>query len=601
MAAIDPAAYLRSIAPFRDLPAAPFENAARALEVVFHPAGTRLVRRGGEPLHHLYVVRKGAVRLERDGQTLQVLEEGETFGYTSLLTREATLDVFVEEDLVAYRLPDAAFQSLLADARFAGHFATGVAARLRASLGRSPISAFRGDVDVEVQQIAPRAPVWIDGDATVAEAARLMRREHISSLLVRGDPPAILTDRDLRSRVLAEGRGPATRVVDVCTAPLRTLPATAPLIEAWSTLLDAGVHHLPLTRGGRIEGMVTSTDLLRHTAHGPVGLLQSVERLASRDQLPGYAGRVAEMASALVASGLDALVIAGFVARLNDALLERILRWAESDLGAPPAPYAWIVFGSEGRMEQTLLTDQDNALVYAEEGAAHRPWFQALAERVNGDLQAAGFPECPGGYMARNWHGPLTDWIERFSGWIEVPNPQALLAAAIFFDFRRVGGALDLAPLEAILQASSAKTPFLRFFAGAAMEFHPPPSFLLRLRGESSTVDLKAHGISPIVFLARCFGLEAGSRARTTIERLEASARAGLVDEEECARVVEAFRFLMGLRLRRQLEALASGTGATSRLALSELSAIERTRLKDAFRAVQSWHQSAKYHYQTRF
>jgi CBS domain-containing protein len=539
------------------------------------------------------------VRLERGGRALQLLEEGEIFGYTSLLKKEATLDVVVEEDLVAYRLAEPAFELLLSDARFAGHFAVRVAERLRASVGGGGIPASGPDLGVEVRQIAPRAPVWIAAGATVGEAARTMRRERISSLLVRTDPPGIITDRDLRGRVVAEGLGPSTPVHEVCSRPLRTVDAATPVHAAWATLLDAAVHHLPITCDGEIVGMVTSTDFLRHTAPGPIAVLRSVERLASRESLPGYAGKVAEMSASLLASGLDALVIAGFVARLNDALVHRLLAWAEEDLGPPPAPYAWIVFGSEGRMEQTLLTDQDNAIVHADDGGAAREWFAALAARVNGDLVAAGFPECPGGYMARNWTGPLSEWAERFRGWLEVPNPEALLVASIFFDFRRVGGTLDLEPLEAMLGTARHKTTFLRLFAGASMEYHPPPRFLLRLRGESSVVDLKSHGVSPIVFLARCFGLEAGTRARSTPERLDAAVRAGLVSEEERATVLEAFRFLLGLRLQRQLEARARGAPLTTKVALSELSAVERARLKDAFRAVEEWHEQAKHHYQT--
>ena len=119
---------------------------------------------------------------------------------------------------------------------------------------------------------------------------------------------------------------------------------------------------------------------------------------------------MAEMVSALLAARLDPVMIAGLVARLNDALLRPILRWAEADLGPAPAPWAWVALGSEGRMEQTLLTDQDNALVFADEGAGARAWYQAFAERVNDDLEAAGFPRCPGGYMARNWLGTMAEW-----------------------------------------------------------------------------------------------------------------------------------------------------------------------------------------------
>jgi len=601
MAAIDPVVFLRSTAPFHALPQALFDAAARRLEVSYHPAGTHLARVGGEPLRHLYVIRKGSVRLERDGQTVQMLEEGETFGYTSLITGEATMEVEVEEDLVAYRLPGQEFRRLLGDAQFARHFAVGLSERLKSSLEHSPVATFQANLSLEVRQLLRRPAAWVGPEATVGEAATLMREERISSVLVRTDPPGILTDRDFRNRVLAAGLGPDTPVTQIFTRPLRTVEAATPIYAAWQTLLDEGVHHLPVTRGGEIAGVLTSTDLLRCNAQGPMAVLKSVERLPSRDALPGYATRVVEMASALLAGRLDASVIAGFVARLNDVLLSRILHWAEKDLGAPPAPYAWIVFGSEGRMEQTLLTDQDNALIYAEEGAAQRDWFQAFAERVNADLEAAGFPACSGGYMGKNWHGPLSEWVERFTGWMEVPNPQALLVASIFFDFRRVGGGLDLEPLEEVVSRAAQKPLFLRFLAKAALEFHPRASLLLRLEGGASEVDLKLHGISPIVFLARCYGLEVGSRARSTLDRLDAAAKAGLMDEDLHASVSEAYRFLVGLRLRLQLRQLSEGRPSSSKVALSDLSAVERGRLKDAFRAIKGWQEKAAYHYQTVF
>ncbi len=601
MSANDPVAFLRATQPFQALPATLFEEAARELDVVYHPAGTRIARAGGEPLQHLFVIRKGAVRLERDGQTIQIVEEGEAFGYTSLMTGTATLDVHVEEDLVAYRIPAARFHLLLADAQFAGHYAVGLAERLKASLEHSPVATFRSDLSREVQHLVRRPAVWVEPEATVGAAARVMRDEGISSVLVRTEPPGIVTDRDFRNRVLAAELGPETPVTRIYTRPLKTVPASTPIYEAWTTLLDEGVHHMPIVREGRIAGVLTSGDLLKHSSQGPVAVLRSVERLAGRESLPGYGTKVAEMAAALVAGKLDATVISGFVARLNDALLRRIVRWAESDLGPPPAPYAWIAFGSEGRMEQTLLTDQDNALVFAEEGEASRGWYQALAERVNDDLEAAGFPRCPGGYMARKWNGPLSEWTRRFAGWVDAPSAQALLEASIFFDYRRVEGSLDLSPLDGIVAESAKKTVFLRFLAKSAMEFRPPPSFLLRLRGESSEVDLKAHGISPVVFLARCYAIEAGATARNTVDRIDAAAAAGLSDRGLLEVVSEAYRFLLGLRLRLQIALIAEGRPTTNRVALSQLSAIERTRLKDAFRAIRTWQDRAAFHFKTEF
>ena len=600
MASLDPVAFLRATPPFSALPAALFDEAAGSLEIGYYPSGAQLVGVGAEPLQHLYVIRKGAVRLERDGQTLQVLEEGETFGYTSLLTGKATLDVRVEDDLLAYRLPAAQFRLLLSDAQFAGHFAVAVSQRLRSSLEHSPVTTFKADLQLEVAQLIRRPAIWVEAGATVGEAARVMRDQKVSSVLVRGDPPGIVTDRDFRNRVLAEGLGPETPAAAVFSRPLRAVDAATPVSAAWTALLDSGSHHLPIRRGEEIVGVLTSTDLLKVHAPGPVAVLRRVERMADRSALPGYAAKVTEMVGALLAGGLEAELMAGYVARLNDALVRRLLSFAEADLGPPPAPYAWVVMGSEGRMEQTLLTDQDNALVYDDRGEPHRAWFQALAEHVNADLEAAGFPPCHGGYMARHWLGTVSEWVQRFAGWFEVRKPQELLVASTFFDFRKVGGALDLEPLEAALANTAQHPVFLRYLARAALDLRPPNSLLLRLR-ESTELDLKMQGLAPIVLLARCYGLEIGSRERNTHTRLEAAVKAGLMSQEVFNVVSEAYRFLLGLRLRLQLKLAAEGKPAINKLAFSDLSAVERSRLKDAFRAIKSWQDMAAYHYQASF
>jgi CBS domain-containing protein len=600
MASLDPVAYLRSTPPFHALPQALFDLAARTLEVGFYPAGSQLVRVGGEPLQHLYVIRKGSVRLEREGQTLQVLEEGETFGYTSLITDKATLDVMVEDDLLAYRFPGVEFRKLLGDAAFAGHFAVGLSQRLKSSLEHSPVATFKADLNLEVQALLRRPAIWVEPTATVGQAAKVMRDQHISSVLVRSDPPGIVTDRDFRNRVLAEGLGPETPLTAVLSRPIRAVDATTPISAAWTTLLDSGGHHLPVRRGEEIAGVLTSTDLLKCHAPGPVAVLRRVERLADRSALPGYATKVTEMVSALLAGGLEADVIAGYVARLNDALVRRVLAFAEADLGAAPAPYAWLTMGSEGRMEQTLLTDQDNALVFADEGEPQRAWFQALAERTNADLEAAGFPRCSGGYMASRWNGTTSEWAQRFAGWFEARKPQELLEASTFFDIRKVAGRLDLEPLEQALSRTAQHPVFLRYLAQAALDLRPPSSLGLRLR-ESSEVDLKMQGLSPIVCLARCYGLEIGSPARNTRERLEAAVKEGLMSAEVFGAVSEAYRFLLGLRLRLQLRLLAEGRPVNNKVALAALSGIERSRLKDSFRAVKTWQEMAAYHYQASF
>src|SRR5512145_287580 len=219
MTSLDPVAFVRGTPPFDALPAPAFEEAAKALEIVFHPAGTRVLVRGGAPSQHLYVIRKGAVRLERESQTLQVLEEGEIFGFTSLISGKATIDVIVEEDLLAYRLPRKHFEALLAHAPFAGHFASGLAERLRHSLEHSQAVSFQPDLAVPVSTLLRGPAVRVAREARVGEAARVMADESISSVLVDSDPPGILTDRDFCRRVLAAGKGPETPVIEVASSP----------------------------------------------------------------------------------------------------------------------------------------------------------------------------------------------------------------------------------------------------------------------------------------------------------------------------------------------------------------------------------------------
>ncbi|ABS25028.1 DUF294 nucleotidyltransferase-like domain-containing protein [Anaeromyxobacter sp. Fw109-5] len=600
MVALDPVAFVRSTPPFDGLPQPVFDAAAHAIEIVFHPAGTRLLSRGGEPSRHLFVIRKGAVRLEREGQTVQLLEEGEIFGFTSLISGEATLDVTVEEDLLAYRLPRPEFEALLAHAAFAGHFASGLAERLRNSLEHSQVASFQPDLGVPVATLLRgRTPVRVPPSATVGEAARTMAERCVSSAIVDSTPPGIVTDRDFARRVLAAGRGPETPVLEVASAPARAVPAETPVYEAWRILLDAGVHHLPVTRGDDIVGVVSSTDLLRFTAAGPVAVMRSVERLSSRDALPGYGSRVAEMASALFAGGLDPIVIGGFVARLNDSLLARILRLAEADLGPPPTPYSWLAFGSEGRMEQTLLTDQDNALVYGEDSPAARAYFARFAERAIADLQAAGFPRCPGGYMATRWQGALEEWRERFHGWLEKATPTALLEASIFFDFRPVHGQLDVSALHALAARAGGARTFLSAMAKSALTFRPPGGLVLRIRGDTSTVDLKLKGISSIVFLARVYGLEAGARTSNTLGRIRAAFDAGLIAKDTLETLTEAYGFLLRLRLREQLRMIAEGRPPVNVVSIADLSSLERSRLRDTFRAIETWQERAAYHYRT--
>jgi CBS domain-containing protein len=585
--------------PFDRLDEADLEEIGQALELAHFPRGSQILARGGNPSQALYLICEGAVRLEREGQVVQVLEEGEFFGYISLLSRQSPpFDVVAEEATLIYQIKENVFHDLLDRPPFAEFFLKSLSERLQqtAGLETSPLA---GNMTLPVEVLISRPPVYIRAEASVAEAARTMRQARISSVLVSDEPPGIITDRDLRSRVLAESLGPETPVRRVMTRPLKTLPADTLVYEALLVMLQDNIHHLPLTRQGQVVGVITDTDLLRHHTKSPFYLLKRVQRLAEKDALAQHALDVAGMAETLFAGGLDVAQIGRIVASLNDALIKRLLVLAEEELGPPPAAYAWIVFGSEGRQEQSLLTDQDNALVYAEDSPTTQAYFEQLARRVIQDLIRAGFPPCPGGYMATTWRYPLAEWERRFREWVHTPEPQALLEAAIFFDFRVIHGTLALDSLEEIFLRAGKQGLFLAHLARTALGFQPPLSFFHRIREDEDGVDLKKGGIAPIVGLARLYALEAGAVARPTLDRLEAAGQWGTLSRDGAELLAEAFRFILSLRLREQLRAYRAGEQPGNRVRLEQLSALERRHLKESFLAIREIQALTAMHFHT--
>ena len=595
---MEPVDFLRGHPPWSRLDAPSLKAVEDALEIAYAPRGARVLRQGGAPAAFLYVVRKGALRLERDGRLLQTLEEGDPFGFPSLIGRASPhADVVAAEDSLLYQVPEAVFRRLMETPAFLEAFVLELGGRLRraAALEPLPIAAELGS-RVGALPIAPL--VEVAPGASVGDAARLMREAGVSAVLVPGEPPGLLTDSDLRGRVLAEGRGPSTDAAAVASRPVRTIAKDATLGEALVFLLEHRVHHAPVESGGRIVGIVTDADLLRLQAKSPLSLLRAIARL-SRADLPRYATQLAAAVEALAWSGLEATRIGPIVARLNDALAARLLRLAEEDLGPAPCPYAWIVHGSAGRLEQTLVTDQDDAIAFADDTDEARAFFPRLAARVVEDLTAAGFPRCPGGYVATAWTRPVDGWRRLLREMVEAPEPERVMNALNFLDLRAAAGALDVAPLEEALRAAGRAPLFLAHLARASIGLQPPLGPFRTLRRDEGGIDLKKGGLAPVASLARLHAIEAGSAARPTLARLEAAADAGVLSREGASTLAEAFRFLCGLRLRAQLLGLREGRPLDERVPVEALTALERRHLKDVFVAVREMQEAVRERYET--
>ncbi|MDX1674867.1 MAG: DUF294 nucleotidyltransferase-like domain-containing protein [Longimicrobiales bacterium] len=592
--------FIRSHPPFDALGEEALACMVEAAEIVYLPRGERVLAQGGQPARHMYLIRRGAVRLERDGQVVMVLEDGDLFGFPSLTSGDPpSFDAITDEDTLAYRLVEAPCAHLLRESAWTEFLVQGLQARLRRTAVQEAGPAGGGLAD-PVAELVQGDPVWLPPEATVQGAAETMRDRGISSVLVSGDEPGIVTDRDLRVRVLASGLGPETTLDRIATRPVLTLPANAPLHEAVAFMVANQIHHLPVTEEGAITGVIANGDVLRHHSQSPLHLARRLGRVDDPAELDGYSDEITATVRRLFDGGVEAARIGRLIAGLNDTVVRNALRLAEEELGAPPREYEWIVFGSEGRMEQTLLTDQDNALIWAGDADPEvAAYFDRLASRVVGTLLRAGFPRCKGGYMATRWAMPMEEWRRQFRRWIELEEPTALMDAANFFDFRGVRGELPLEPLHELLATAGRNQIFLAHLAAASMAFKPPLGIFGRLKDHDGGIDLKRDGIIPIVGIARVHGLAAGSRARASRQRLQDAAEAGVVAPDDADTLSEALGFLLRLRLRAQLAARKRGEAPSNTIDIETLSTLERRHLKEAFLLVRDAQDAMAQRYRT--
>jgi CBS domain-containing protein len=603
------ARFLARHPPFDRLPAELLAQTATTVEIEFFPRGNRILRQGGEPTRFLYLIVKGTVELRQaagDGssEVVETLAAGETFGQLSLLSGAPHLwDAVAGEDVLAYLIPADQVERLQQQPAFEALLARRAGDRLRHAVAASTAGAPLNLLSVQAGELPSRPLVTCASHDTVAQAARRMRDQRVSSLIVEGRPPGLVTATDLRDRVLAAGLGPDTPVGQVMSTPLHTMPAEATVGELLLAMVERGVHHLPLTRHGRLVGMVTDADLLRHQSSHPLLVRRQLDRATGPEGLAGYAREVTAAAARLVRAGAPAGDVTRFVASAHDALFVRAVRDGEAALGPPPCPYALLILGSGARREPTLRTDQDHALVLADDPPPDADdWFAALAERLAATLEGCGLPRCPGDVMATNpaRRVPLGAWQDQFAQWIEQPEEEALLGAAIFFDFRRLHGDLEAErPLRRVVGWAAGNRRFLGRLAAAALRRRPPLGFLRHLRGEQrGRLDLKAHGTAPIVDLARLLALEAGSPETGTVARLREAAERGRVGTA-AADLAASFEYLQQVRLRHQADRLAAGDAPDDIVALAELTALQRRWLKDTVHLLHTCQESVRIAFRT--
>lgn len=560
--------FLRAYPPYGTLDAADLQALVASLQVRFLPRGASADVTGG-----VFIVRRGELDLGGEhygpGDTLG--------GGVRTGTAQATTDSWL------YVLPPEQAERWLSHPALHEFLTSELSARLRAADAGLDLESFVvHDLMVPPQLVAP--------DATVQQAAARMRDERVSSVMVPLEGSfGILTDKDLRNRVLADGLPPTTPVREVMSAPALTAPENVTALSALNLMFRHNIRHLPLMRGPQLVGMVGTAQLLRLQTRGVGFLVQDLLDAPDEDALVARAHGIQEHAAQMRISGQRAEQIARISSYAYDALYRRAIALAEGALGPPPGPYAWVLLGSIARRESGLNPDQDHQLLIEHE--THRPYFEALAQRVETLLERAGLPGCSGGVMASRHLLTREAYAAQMRQWFRIPDPQALLNVTIFFDPRVVAGDLDVREARNVRLSARQHPLFLAHLTRLAASHRPPLGFRQRIRaGPGDTLDLKTQGLALIVDLARLQALSTGEAGASTFVRLREPGQDRLLHPDTCADLRAAYSYLMDLRLELQVAQLSAGQALSQRLPLHSLSGPQEVHLREVFKLIARVH-----------
>jgi CBS domain-containing protein len=446
-----------------------------------------------------------------------------------------------------------------------------------------------------------RAPVTLPPTATIRAAAQTMKELRVSSVLLveQGHLFGLVTDRDLRNRVVAQGLDIDRPVADIATLAPLTANASSPAFEALLLMARHNIHHVPVMDGQQVAGMITATDLTEQHSTSAVYLVGDIYKQPSVEGLSQISAKVKLLQQNLAAADASAYSTGHIITAVTDALTVRLIHLAEAEFGPAPVDYAWVAAGSQARSEQTARSDQDNCLILDDrfDEARHGAYFARFSKFVCDGLADCGYIHCPGEMMAMTdkWRQPRQRWAQYFHQWVDQPKPMALMLTCVFFDLRAIHGKGEL--LESlrseVLQRTRGNSLFLAHMVGNALKHRPPLGLfgnlsLIRGGDNARTIDLKHTGIVPIVDLARVYALAGGMAAVNTHDRLEVAAQAGEISVQGAHDLRDALEFLGKLRIAHQARQTRQGLAPDNFLALEEVSNFERSQLKDAFGVVQT-------------
>ncbi len=594
--------FLRENPPFDALEPSELERVAAAAELERHAMGATIFLQGAEPPRHLRVVRTGAVEIVLDGRVLDLLGEGELFGHASMLSGLPTgFEARAREDTVCYRIPAEVAQEPLS--RPAG-------LRFVARSLLEPWDAFADRLATEPGVDSPLQPVGslLRGDPVVCppetpirEAAAMMTAAHVTAVVVElGDGSlGILTDRDLRTQVVADGVSGEEPVSRVMSAPAYTCPPSRLGSDVLLDMLDRGFRHFPVvSTTGKILGVVEEIDLVAAQTRSSFYLRRRIARAQTVAELTETARALRPTVIAMHDAHVAATNIAAVYSVVVDALTRRMLELTVAEAGALGAEFAWLALGSQARREALPGSDIDSAIVWfgAGDDERVRARLVAVGRTVVERLEACGLRADAHGATASDprFVRSLESWGRAVGSWIGDPTQdKALVLLSVLVDSRPVWGVHRGTPLADKFRLAPRNQALLRLLARFALSHRPPTGFFRGLVVESTgehrgRLDLKNGGAIPIVDLARWAGIAAGVTNASTTERLRAAAASGTLSGTDAQTLTDAYELITGLRVEHQAGQLRAGVSPDDHVDPGALSRLTRSYLREAFRAVAS-------------
>ncbi|MCK7629644.1 DUF294 nucleotidyltransferase-like domain-containing protein [Shewanella sp. JNE10-2] len=589
--------FLKGLVPFDTLPDEVVLRCAKAITIGYYSKASGYVSFDANA-PKLYIVRSGAFEVrDPEGVLVDRVGEGEFFGFSTLLSGEKVVNkVVILEDGLVYHLPQSLFDQLRSESRhFDKFFTRAFAKRLR---HEARFKAKDLTTTSRISTLMSSDPIMIDAHASVTQAALLMRNARVSSLLVTDNHKlvGILTDKDLRNRVLAVGLDGRLAVHQAMTVSPISIPSNALIFEAMLLMSEHNIHHLPIIDEGKAIGMVTSTDILRGQGSQPLLLIGEIERQQDLASLISVSKQIPLLLQNLISADARAEEIGRVLTSVTDALTRRLIVLNQQLLGDPPMAFCWLAFGSQGRQDQAACSDQDNGLLVAEEMDDYaKGYFDALTHAVCSGLDQCGYVFCPGNIMAQNpqWRMSLKQWQHLFEKWVITPEPKALMHASIFFDMRSVYGPQTLfdALQDKVLAQTRDNDIFLAGMTGNSLIESPPLGFfrtfvLERDGSEVKGIDLKHKGNALINDIARVYALSAGIKEVNTAKRIRALMDASILNRKDALNLADAHEFIAHMRLANQGYQYTQGQKVSNYLLPGHLSSLVRHQLRDAFKVV---------------